>query len=94
MSTVTVSTDDEDIGRIRNAIDKEILANQSKKKILGDVLKDRVKSANMTAASYGGMTPRTVGTASRGFTSGLSSGISGAGVCTVFSHLPSHKILI
>ncbi|XP_067940200.1 coiled-coil domain-containing protein 87-like [Watersipora subatra] len=72
--------DDEDIGRIKSAIDKEIIANQSKKKILGDVLKDRVKSANMAAASqYGGMTPRTIGTASRGFTSGLSSAVSGAG---------------
>ena len=73
--------DDEEIGRIRSAIDKEVLANQNKKKLLGDVLKDRVKSANMAAASqYGGMTPRTLGTASRGFTSGLSSAISGAGV--------------
>ena len=78
--------DDEDIGRIRSAIDKEILANQSKKKILGDVLKDRVKSANMAAASqYGAMTPRTGGTASRGFTSGLSSAISG-GVSSFYDY--------
>lgn len=75
-----LTVDDEDIGRIRSAIGKEVLANQNKKKILGDVLKERVKSANMTAASYGGITPRTGGTASRGFSSGLSSAVSGTRV--------------
>lgn len=75
------TADDEEISRIRSAIQKEVLANQSKKKILGDVLKDRVKSANNAGASqYGAMTSRTGGSTSRAFTSRISSGITGAAV--------------
>jgi len=72
-------SDDDEIGRIRSAIQKEMFANQSKKKILGDVVKKRVKSGNLTggASQYGAMTSRTGGTASRGFTSGFSSTGSG-----------------
>ncbi|KAF6040750.1 CCDC87 [Bugula neritina] len=89
--------DDDEIGRIRSAIQKEMFANQSKKKILGDVVKKRVKSGNLTggASQYGAMTSRTGGTASRGFTSGFSStgsgGALGSGAEFVTKTAPSFQ---
>lgn len=78
-------TDDEDIGRIRSAIEKEAAASQAKKKVLGDIVKDRVKSGNM-AASQGAATPRSGKTSSRGaFTSRFESAISGTMVCNCSS---------
>lgn len=75
------SLDDEEIGRIRSAIQKEAAASQAKKKILGDIIKDRVKSAGGGAASqYGAITPRTGGTTSRGFTSRRGSTMTGTAV--------------
>lgn len=82
-----ISTDDDEIGRIRSAIQKEAAASQSKKKILGDILKDRIKSAGLVAGAasqYGGATPRT-GASSRGFTSHVGSTMTGTAVSQTYS---------
>lgn len=59
--------DDGEVSKIRSAIEKELLAAQSKKKKLGEVVKERAKSGRMANSQYGGgeFTPRTALTSSR-----------------------------
>lgn len=64
--------DDSEVCRIRSAIEKEVLAAQSKKKHLNQLVKERARSGGRAANSqYGGgansqFSPRTAATSSRG----------------------------
>lgn len=65
--------DDGEVSRIRSAIEKEVLAAQSKKKHLTQLVKERVRSGGRGGVNsvYGGgaasqLSPRTAATSSRG----------------------------
>lgn len=67
-------TEDSEIERIRSAIQKEAVESQAKKKYLGDIVKERVKSGKAASSQYGGATPRTAGApSSKGMTSRIDS---------------------
>jgi len=80
--------DDVEISRIKSAIQKEALEAQNKKKLLGDIVKGRAKSA----APSRGETAFSQST-SRAFTSRIGSMTSAGAVRLRHEHLYSQKIL-